>query len=70
MNLRDKPGFGRVSVSESLVLPGYTVATLPSGRPVGAIVFCSNGNAGQECLVRWDGTNWVSLATGATAAAA
>jgi len=52
-----------------LVLPTYTVATLPTNRVTGTIVYCSDGNAGQESLVLYDGTNWVSLATGATAAA-
>jgi hypothetical protein len=70
MAWREDATFGRVKAGEFLSLPSYTVATLPTTLPSGAIVFCSNGNAGQECLVRFDGTNWVSLATGATAAAA
>jgi hypothetical protein len=70
MAWRENAVLGRVGVQEFLDLPAYTVATLPTTLPSGAIVFCSNGNAGQECLVRFDGTNWVSLASGATAAAA
>ena len=69
MAWREQANFGFASCTEGLVLPAYTVATLPStGIVSGQIVYCSDGNAGEETLVRYDGTNWVSLASGATAA--
>jgi hypothetical protein len=70
MNYRDKPSFGQLSASECLILPTYTVATLPSTLPTGAIVYCSDGNAGQESLALYNGSAWIALATGATAATA
>ena len=70
MAFREDINLGKANVLVGLSLPSYTVATLPTvGEYAGLIVYCSDGNAGQECLVRSDGTNWVSLASGATAAA-
>jgi hypothetical protein len=66
----EQAGLGLISSSRGIVLPTYTVAQLPAaGIAVGVIVYCSNGSAGQETLVLWNGTNWIALATGATASA-
>jgi hypothetical protein len=57
-----------------LRLHSFTVAELatpdflPAKHP-GAIVACSNGNAGNPCLVFSNGTAWKVIALGATAAA-
>lgn len=49
----------------------YTVATLPAAAAGnnGHVVFVSDGNAGEETLARSNGTNWIALASGATASA-
>ena len=82
MNWRDKPSFGQLTVdgtttltgmataSAGIVLPVYTVATLPATPTTNMVVICSNGNAGQETLVYYTGAAWIALATGATAATA
>lgn len=71
MNWRGKANFGTVTCSSGLILPTYTVASLPTtGKKTGEIVYCSNGNAGQETLALWNGSAWIALGSGATAATA
>lgn len=50
-----------------------TVAQLASDYPAaswtGAVVYCTNGNAGIPCLAVSNGTNWLRIALGAAVAA-
>lgn len=50
-------------------VPTYTVATVPSAATVGQIIYVSNGLAGAPCLAVANGTNWISPAGTAVAAA-
>ncbi len=52
-------------------LPSFAVASLPSAATAGAgaIVYCTNGNAGAACFAVSDGTNWKRIALGATVSA-
>lgn len=54
-----------------VVSGSYTVAQLPaaSAANAGEIRYCSNGAAGQPCLVYSNGTAWKVVALGATASA-
>jgi hypothetical protein len=54
-----------------VVLPSYTVASLPTGMPAGAKAFASNGRKGTDAIgagtgveVFYDGTRWVSTCSG------
>lgn len=50
-------------------LPIYTTASAPSaGDYYGAVVFTTDGNAGQPCLAASDGGAWKRIALGATIA--
>ena len=70
MAWREKANFGRVDTQDGVVLPVYTVATLPTvDVATGQVVVCTDGNAGSKTLAYYDGTNWIASATGATAAA-
>jgi len=50
-------------------LPAYTVTTAPSAADAGAgaVIFVSNGNAGDPTLAVSDGTDWLSSAGNAIA---
>ena len=51
-------------------LPTFTVANAPSAADLeGTIVFVSNGLAGAPCIAVSDGTDWISPAGTAIAAA-
>lgn len=52
-------------------LPTYTVATAPSASSAGAgtVIYVSNGLAGAACVAVSDGTDWISPAGTAIAAA-
>lgn len=51
-------------------LPTYTVASAPSAAGLtGTIVYVSNGLAGAPCIAVSNGTNWISPAGTAIAAA-
>ena len=50
-------------------VPTYTVATIPSAATVGQIIYVSDGLAGAPCLAVADGTDWISPAGTAVAAA-
>ena len=55
------------------IAPTYTVATanaIPaSQKTIGLIIYVSNGRAGAPTLAVWNGTNWISSAGIAIAAA-
>lgn len=52
-------------------VPTYTVDTLPAAADyTGCIAYCSNGAAGNPCVVVSDGTNWKVADGSANAAAA
>jgi hypothetical protein len=56
--------------SAPVPLPTYTVAELPAAvGNAGALVYCSNGNAGVACLAISNGTNWLRIGLGAAVAA-
>lgn len=58
-----------VAVDRPLVLPSYTVATLPD--PVaGSVIYVSDGAEGAAILAFSDGTGWLRSDTGAAVAAA
>jgi hypothetical protein len=59
-----------------MVLPSYTIATLPTGMPAGAKAFATNGRKPSEAAgtgtgveVFFDGTKWASTCSGNTAVA-
>ena len=69
MAWREDVNFGRVTMTIGAIFPEYAVADLPAAAlHTGEVVFVSDGNAGEECLARSNGTAWISLATGAEAA--
>lgn len=57
------------SITGSAILPTYTVATVPTATAVGQTIFVSNGLAGAPTVAVWDGSNWISAAGTAVAAA-
>ena len=61
-------GFIGATVGAATV-PTYTVATAPATAATGTIIYVSNGLAGAPCLAVFDGTNWISPAGTAIAAA-
>ena len=57
----------------TMVNPGtYTVATAPDAAVAGAgaVIYVSNGKAGDPILAFSNGTNWIRVDDGATAIAA
>jgi hypothetical protein len=50
-------------------VPTYTVATVPSAATVGKVIYVSDGLAGAPCLAVADGSDWISPAGTAVAAA-
>ena len=48
----------------------FTVTTVPDATLYkGAIIYVSNGDAGNDCLARSDGTNWLKIPIGIAVAA-
>ncbi|MDK2957820.1 MAG: hypothetical protein PWQ57_3318 [Desulfovibrionales bacterium] len=61
---------GKLTIANAVILPSYTVATLPGAAEYnGSLVVCSNGAAGSPCLAYSDGENWLRLAFGAAVSA-
>lgn len=65
----------RVRIKRPLKLPSRAVAELSgawaaSAMEAGAVVYCSNGDAGSPCLAVSDGASWRRLVLGQTIAAA
>lgn len=58
-------------VTGSVTLPTYTVTTANAlaTKPAGKIIYVSNGLAGAPCIAVGNGTNWISPAGTAIAAA-
>ena len=50
----------RVEITRPVVMPTYSVSTLPTlaGTDAGAVAYCDNGNAGNPCMVFWKGDAW------------
>ena len=59
------------SVAGAVTLPTYTVtsANALATKPAGQIIYVSNGLAGDPCIAVGDGTDWISPAGTAIAAA-
>jgi hypothetical protein len=57
-------------VTGSVTLPAYTVTTANAlaTKPIGKVIYVSNGLAGAPCLAVGNGTIWVSPAGTAIAA--
>ena len=57
-------------VTGSVTLPAYTVTTANAlaTKPIGKVIYVSNGLAGAPCLAVGNGTNWISPAGTAIAA--
>lgn len=55
----------------AVTLPAFTVTTANdlATKPIGKLIFVSNGLAGEPCVAVGDGTNWISPAGTAIAAA-
>jgi len=49
--------FAILAMPEEVVLPSYTVSTLPSASPAARLIFVSNGTSNKRLAVS-DGTNW------------
>jgi hypothetical protein len=62
---------GPVVSTNGFVAPTYTVATVPAvaNYPVGTVIYVSNGLAGAPTLAVNNGSNWISAAGTAVAAA-
>lgn len=62
---------GPVRSNNGFIFPTYTVATVPAVAdfPVGTTIYVSNGLAGAPTLAVNNGTNWISAAGTAVAAA-
>lgn len=58
-------------VTGSVTLPTYTVtsANALATKPAGQMIYVSNGLAGEPCIAVGDGTDWISPAGTAIAAA-
>lgn len=52
------------TVTGAVTLPAYTVtsANALATKPIGRIIYVSNGLAGAPCIAVGDGTNWISPA--------
>lgn len=59
------------TVTGAVTLPTYTVtsANALATKPAGQIIYVSNGLAGEPCIAVGDGTDWISPAGTAIAAA-
>lgn len=58
------------NITGAAKLPEYTVASAPSATGLnGTVIYVSNGLAGAPCLAVSNGTNWISPAGTAIAAA-
>lgn len=54
----------------AITVPAYTVATAPSAADLtGTVIYVSDGLAGDPCLAVSNGTDWISPAGTAIAAA-
>ena len=60
---------GPVASANGFIAPTYTVATAPAVGAAGTVIYVSNGLAGAPCLAVSNGTNWISPAGTAIAAA-
>ena len=62
---------GPVTSTNGFILPTYTVTTANAiaFRTAGQIIYVSNGLAGAPCIAVGNGTNWISPAGTAIAAA-
>lgn len=52
------------NVSGGVTLPAYTVTTANAlaTKPIGKMIYVSNGLAGAPCIAVGNGTNWISPA--------
>lgn len=65
-----QPNTGRVSIEDIILLTPKTVAELNALSSVaGDVAFCSDGDAGTECIAVYDGTNWLRISLGAAISA-
>ena len=72
VDLTLQPDTNRVQVEDVINLTPLTLAQLGTAITTpqeGDIAYTTNGNAGTECLVVYDGSNWKVVALGATASA-
>ena len=64
---------GPVASTNGFIAPTYTVtsanAIAAANKSVGQVIYVSNGLAGAPCLAVWNGSNWISPAGTAIAAA-
>lgn len=60
---------GPVASTNGFIAPTYTVATAPTVGAAGTVIYVSDGLAGAPCLAVSDGTDWISPAGTAIAAA-
>jgi len=62
---------GPVASTNGFIAPTYTVtsANALTGVTTGTVIYVSNGLAGAPCLAVYNGTNWISPAGTAIAAA-
>ena len=64
---------GPVASTNGFIAPTYTVTTAnaiaAANKSVGQVIYVSNGLAGAPCLAVWNGSNWISPAGTAIAAA-
>ncbi len=61
----------QVQAEIPLRIKKYSVNSLPAAGTVadGAVIYCTNGDAGQPCLAVYDGTNWRRVPLGAAVSA-
>ena len=71
MDWRSRLSIGTLTASNALVLPIYTVATLPTGVKAGTVVLVSNADTTTSVasLVVYDGSGWFDMVDGTAAAA-
>lgn len=50
------------------VIPTIAFASLPAATVVGQLCYCATGDGGSPGLLITDGTNWLAMSDGATAA--
>lgn len=64
---------GPVASTNGFIAPTFTVTTanaIPTDdKTIGQVIYVSNGLAGAPTLAVWNGTNWISAAGTAIAAA-
>lgn len=64
-NLVLQPDTGRVAIQDVLNLNPQTVAELNARSNIeGDVAYCSNGDAGSECIAVYDGTDWLRISLG------